>query len=112
MLGAVGHDIGELVADQDRQFDHRFLGGERYGIFVDRLDAFRIEELENRLGARCELVIEEALEGVDHVRGGEVLAGVEFHALAQLERPGQPIVGHRPFGRQFGMKSENCRQHR
>ena len=91
MLGALRYDIGELVGDQHRQLDHGLLGGERDGVLINRLDAFGVEEFEHRLGARAKRGIEEALEGVDHIRRCEVLAGVEFHAFAQLEGPGQPV---------------------
>ena len=47
------------------------------------------------------LLVQQALEGVDHVGGGEVLAAMEFHAIAQLEGPGQAVVRHAPFGRQL-----------
>ena len=101
LLGAVGHDVGELVADEHRQLHHRLLGGERHRVRIRRLDAVRIEELEHGAGAGSSLLVQQALEAVDHVGGGEVLAAVEFDAIAQLEGPGQAVIRHAPFGRQL-----------
>ena len=97
----IRHDIGEFVGDQDGQLDHRLLGGEGDRIGIGRLDAVGIEEGQHRLRAAAELRIEHALEGIDHVGGGEILAAVELHALAQMEGPGQPVIRHRPVGRQL-----------
>ena len=78
-----------------------FFGGEGDGVRIRRLDPVRIEEFHHRAGTRSGFLVEQALEGVDHVGRGEVLAAVEGHAVAQLERPGQAVFRYRPFRRQL-----------
>src|SRR3546814_2532624 len=48
-------------------------------------------------GARSRLLVQQPLEAIYHVRRREILAAVELDAVAQLERPGQAVVRHRPF---------------
>ncbi|MPM02424.1 hypothetical protein SDC9_48673 [bioreactor metagenome] len=50
--------------------------------------------------------VQHPIEGVDHVIGGQLRAVVEFHALAQMERIGQPVVRDVPA---FGQTGNQCR---
>ena len=50
--------------------------------------------------------VAEALDGQLHVLGGEVIAVVELHALAELEGVGQAIPGHGPLGGQAGLDGQ------
>ena len=53
-------------------------------------------------------LLEEAVEGELHVGGGQLLAVVELHALAELERPGEAVLARSPTTRP-ARASGSCR---
>ena len=93
VTGTFRHDDAGAIfrqARQERCVD--LLHAHDDGVVVRRVDGIDIvEHFEiDRTGIR----VAAAVEGVFHVRRGHVRPVVELHALAQVERIGQPVIGH------------------
>jgi hypothetical protein len=87
----VGGGGGRQIGIRDRQIEP---DGQR----IDGVNAGDNVEIDPQ--HRTDVLVEDALEGEDDVRGVEWFAVVEFHPRTQMERPGLQILCRVPACRQ------------
>ena len=83
-------DVAGLRDQRAGEVGDRAVELEADGMVVHGLDPGRVEERQQRGSRRLRLRIDQPLERVDDVLGGQRAAVVEAHALAQLECPDLP----------------------
>ena len=86
-------------AEGREQARERLLGDELHHVLAGRLDLVHRDEVGLAGG-----LLEEPVEGELDVRGGQLLAVVELHALAQLEGPGEAVLARLPRLGQLGIR--------
>ena len=96
------HDGGPPAGHAGEQRRARLLRDDPHGVLVRRLDLIDRAQVAAPAGAR--LRIEDPLVGELHVVGDELAPAVEFHALAELERPRTAVGARAPRLRERGLE--------
>lgn len=103
VAGLLGRRLADDVAavvghQQSQQSWHRLRQRDLDGLRIDRLD-----RLEGRIfGEEAGLVLGcRALQRIDDIVGGQLAAAVALDVVAQVEGPGQLVVGTGPARRQI-----------
>jgi len=90
-------DEAPEAAERGQQARERFLGDEFHDVLAGRLDLVHRDEV-----GFAGRLLEQPIERELHVGGGQLLAVVELHALAQLEGPREPVGAGLPRLGQLG----------